>query len=65
MKEKMKTILLGIVLIIAAFLAPVVLEGFTVYLLGFIPLNGTVVAWIFGIIGALALLMGILEKKKD
>ena len=65
MKEKIKTILLGLVLLAAAFFLPTLLEGFTVYLLGFIPLNGTVVGWFCGIVGAIALLMGILEKKKD
>ena len=65
MKEKMKTILIGVVLLAAAFAAPTLLDGFTVYLFGFIPLSGTLVGWVLGIIGGLALLMGILEKKKD
>ena len=65
MREKLKTILLGIALLAGAFLAPTLLEGFTVYLWGFIPLNATVVSWLFGIVGALTLLMGILSKKKD
>lgn len=64
MKEKIKYILIGVAFIIVAFIAPVLFADFTFYI-GIIPLNATVIAWVFGIIGALSVLVGILDKKKD
>ena len=65
MKEELETILLGVVFLVAAFLTPRVLDGFIFYLFDLIPLTETVIAWFFGIVGALAILVGILDKKKD
>ena len=64
MKEKIKYILIGVVFLIAAFVAPVLFADLTFYI-SFIPLNATVISWVSGIIGALFILVGILDKKKD
>lgn len=64
MKEKIKYILIGIAFIVLAFIAPVLFADLTFYI-SFIPLNATVVSWIFGIVGVLCVLVGILDKKKD
>ena len=64
MKEKIKYILIGIAFIVFAFIAPVLFADLTFYI-SFIPLNATVVSWIFGILGVLCVLVGILDKKKD
>ena len=64
MKEKIKYILIGVVFLIAAFVAPVLFADLTFYI-SFIPLNATVISWVSGIIGALFILVGILAKKKD
>ena len=64
MKEKIKYILIGIAFIVLAFIAPVLFADLTFYI-SFIPLNATVVSWIFGILGVLCVLVGILDKKKD
>ena len=64
MKEKIKYILIGVVFLILAFVAPVLFANLTFYI-SFIPVNATVIAWVFGIIGVLAIVVGILDKKKN
>lgn len=64
MKEKIKYILIGVVFLILAFVAPVLFADLTFYI-SFIPVNATVIAWVFGIIGVLAIVVGILDKKKN
>lgn len=64
MKEKIKCILIGVVFLVLAFVAPVLFADFTFYI-SFIPLNATVFGWGCGIVGALMILIGVLGKKKD
>ena len=64
MKEKIQYILIGVVFLILAFVAPVLFADLTFYI-SFIPVNATVIAWVFGIIGVLAIVVGILDKKKN
>ena len=61
MKEKMKNILIGVVLLVAAAFLYFVMEDFVFYV-SFIPLNNAVASIIVAVIGILMLLVGLLEK---
>ena len=65
MKEKTKSILIGVVLLIFAFVAPVLWPDATFRILRVIPVNATVASWFSGIVGALCILVNVLDKKKD
>ena len=62
MKEKITTILIGVVMLIAAAFFYLVMEDFTFYI-SFIPLNNVVVSIACAVIGILAILVGLLDKK--
>lgn len=64
MKEKLKYIVIGLAFLAAAAFFLFVSEGFTFYV-SFIPLSNEVVGVIAAIFGILAILAGILSKKKD
>lgn len=67
MNDKLKWILGGIALIlVAVFVVPALFEGYTILILGVIPVSPTVISWVFGIFGALMVVLGFLnEEKKD
>ena len=66
MKDKIVTFLIGLAIIaVAVFLAPILFDGRILLVLGFLPLNATVITWIGGIFGGLVALSVFLPDNKD
>ena len=61
-KEKRNYIIWGLFMTIGAFFMPKLMEGKVLLLFHVIPLGGTLVAIIMGVIGVLSLICGLMYK---